>query len=269
MWPYRVVTKIFEVLSTKHSDRFSIETNTPVSGVGYQDGKYTLHTPRGTIRAGRVIHCTNGYVGHLVPKLRGLMFPVRGTMTVQDLGPNVPNKGAKESFGFHYEPIYDEETKTLADGLWYLTQNARTGHFFFGGEKGTIDDTLTADDTTISDVSLKHLQDILPTFFNYKDVKEDSLVSAWSGIMCFTQDGAPYIGKLPQSVTDREGTEEWIVGGYGGYGMPYCWLAGEALANLVVGGDVSDWLPKQYLVAPERLSPSAVSKIAEVIASLH
>ncbi|KAL5593007.1 hypothetical protein FOBRF1_012109 [Fusarium oxysporum] len=269
MWPYRVVTNVFEGLLAKYQSRLRIETNTPVTSVQYAEGSYVLTTPRGTTRARKVIYCTNGYTGSLIPKIRGLMFPVRGTMTVQDLGPNVPNHGAEKSFGFHYTPIYDEKTDTLADGLWYLTQNAKSGYFFFGGEKGTMDDTLTADDTTISKISRGHLQDILPKFFNYEYTKKDPLVSAWSGVMCFTADGAPYVGQLPASVTDRGGDGEWIVGGFNGYGMPYCWLAGEALADLFLGKGVSEWLPEAYLVDESRLSSSKVTQVVETLASFR
>lgn len=269
MWPYRVVAKVFEALLAKYPDRLSIETNTPVTGVEQANDSYTVSTPRGKMRARKIIYATNGYTGHLLPNLRGFLFPVRGTMTVQDLGPSVPNLGAEKSFGFHYVPTYDEQTQTLADGLWYLTQSAETGYFFFGGEKGTIDDTLTADDTTISRVSLDHLQNILPRFFNYTGVKEDPLVAAWSGIMGFTADGAPYVGQLPESVTGRSGEGEWIVGGFSGYGMPYCWLAGEALASLVVGEGVVDYLPEVYLIDEERLSGARVREVCEMLAAFR
>ncbi|KAL0942939.1 uncharacterized protein CTRU02_200825 [Colletotrichum truncatum] len=271
MWPYRIVSNIFHALLSEYPDRLSIETNTPVMSVERVGGKYILTTPRGQTTAGKVVYCTNGYTGHLLPKMRGLLFPVRGTMSVQDLGPNVPNKGASESFGFHYEPYYDEKSQTLADGLWYLTQSAKTGYFFFGGEKGTIDDTLTADDTVLTGHALLHLQNMLPRFFNYTDVKKDQLVSAWSGIMGFTADGAPYIGRLPFSVTGRKGDEEWLAAGYSGYGMPYCWLAGEALANMVTGQSPvdMDWLPEAYLIKEERLSPTGIEDVAEMLASFR
>lgn len=197
------------------------------------------------------------------------MFPLRGTMTVQDLGPSVPNLGSEKSFGFHYTPVFDEETNTLADGLWYLTQNAKSGYFFFGGEKGTMDDTLTADDTTVTKTSLDHLQHILPTFFNYTGVKEDPLVAAWSGVMGFTADGAPYVGRIPESITGRHGNGEWIVAGFNGYGMPYCWMAGEALASIVVGEDPKEYLPEVYRVSEERLSAARIDGVCQYLSSLR
>lgn len=269
MWPYRVITKVFENLLAKYPGRLSIETNTPVTCIDYTDDTYLVSTPRGKTRVGQVVHCTNGYASHLLPRLRGLLFPLRGTITVQDLGPNVPNNGAKDSYGFHYEPFYDEKTETVADGLWYLTQNAKTGYYFIGGEESSIDDSLTGDDTAFSDFCVDHLKTILPKFFNYTDVNADPLVSAWSGIMGFTADRAPYVGGLSTEVTGRSGNGEWIVGGFNGYGMPYCWLAGEALASMVLGQSVGDWFPQAFLINEKRLSPQRITKVATEMASLR
>ncbi|KAF9882278.1 hypothetical protein CkaCkLH20_00314 [Colletotrichum karsti] len=269
LWPYRVVSGVFQGLLDKYADRLTIETNTPITSVERADGRYVLNSPRGRTSVRKVMYCTNGYSGYLLPKLRGAIFPVRGTMSVQDLGPNVRNRGASESFGFHYEPYYDEKTETLADGLWYLTQNAKTGYFFFGGEKGTADESLTADDSSVSPHTLEHLQNILPKFFDYKDVKKDQLVSAWSGIMGFTADGAPFVGQLPASVTDRGGEDEWIAAGFAGYGMPYCWLVGEAAAKMALGLDITGLLPAAYVVNEERFSPDNIAAVAQMLASLR
>jgi glycine/D-amino acid oxidase-like deaminating enzyme len=269
MWPYRFITKLFETLLERYPDRLSIETNTPVTDIIYGEDSYTAVTPRGKTVARQIIHCTNGYASHLLPKIRGLLFPVRGTMTVQDLGPNVPNDGAKNSYGFHYVPVYDEETETLADGLWYLTQNAKSGYYFIGGEKATLSDSLTADDTTVSKFGVEELQKVLPKFFDYKNVKTDPLISAWSGIMGFTLDGAPYVGQLPSVATGRAGNGEWITAGFNGYGMPSCWLAGEALANMVLDHGVNDWFPEAFLPTHERLSSDRIRRMAEAIASLQ
>ncbi|ETS81314.1 hypothetical protein PFICI_06316 [Pestalotiopsis fici W106-1] len=269
LWPYRVVTSVFAGLLSKYSRQLSIETKTPVTSVTHDGDAYLLHTPRGTTRAKKVIHCTNGHVGHLVPNIRGVIYPLRGTMTVQDLGPNVPNRGREKSFAFHYVPQYDKESETLADGLWYLTQNAKTGYFFFGGDKGTMEQTLNADDSVLTDVSRDHLQDVLPRFFGYQDTKLDSMKSAWSGIMGFTHDEIPLVGKLPMSATGRAGDGEFIAAGFNGYGMPYAWLAGEQLAKLVVGKGFAEWFPECFQLSESRLSPSAVAEVASYYASLQ
>lgn len=186
-------------------------------------------------------------------------------MTVQDLGDNVQNNGGKASYGFHYVPVYDEKARTRADGLVYLTQNAKSGLYFIGGENGTMEEALTADDTTTSKSSIDFLQKALPKYFDHANAKKDSLVSAWSGVMGFTIDSAPYVGRLPHSTTGREGEGEWISAGFNGYGMPYCWLAGQALAKMMLGQPTADLLPSAFSVSEERLSLLRIDQMAEGI----
>jgi glycine/D-amino acid oxidase-like deaminating enzyme len=245
-------------LKQTYASRLSIEANTPVNKVQHipeanQSHPYSLETPRGTIRARQVVYCTNGYTSHLLPKLKGRVFPKRGTMTVQDLGDKVPNHGSTTSWNLHQKPRYDKESDCIINGSYYLQQNARSGYFFFGGEAQTAFTALTPDDSNASPVSVKHLQDKLPEFFGLESETNGKLVSSWSGIMGFTSDSLPLVGKLPKSVTLREGEGEWIAAGYNGGGMCLCWRTGEAIANMIYGQDVSSWFPAAFEVTPERL----------------
>lgn len=128
---------------------------------------------------------------------------------------------------------------------------------------------LTSDDTALSKCSVEHMTNVLPKFLNYTDTKEDPLVAHWSGIMGFTPDLSPYVSKLPVSVTGRTGDEEYIAAGVSGYGMPYCWLVGEALAKMLMGQDVGDELPAACLITEERLDSSNIAAIAKEFASMR
>ena len=250
VWPYRVVTQVFSSLLTKHSHRLAIETNTPVTSVTYDPSPspshpYIVHTNRGPLRATQIAYCTNGYTGHLLPGVRGMIYPFKGTMTVQDPAGNVPNQGHSLSWGIHYPPKYDPESEKYAYGLHYLAQSAKTGYFYFGGENARFNDCLTADDATTGPGSVDHLQRVLPRLFGQGD-KPWPLVSSWSGIMGFSADGLPVVGRLPSRVTRRAGDGEWIAAAFNGYGMANCLLSGEALALMMLGEDVSDCLPDAY-----------------------
>lgn len=260
VWPYRVVTNTFDDLLSRYPSRLSIETNTPVTEVVYgpsADSKhpYILTTPRGIIRATHVAYCTNGYTGHLLPALRGVLFPMKGTMTVQDLTtiPSVPNRGSTTSWAIHYTPFLDAATGGLADGLIYGMQNANTGWHFFGGEKSPPEQLLSSDDSTLSQSSVQFLQESLGSLFGLQGPAHQKLVSAWSGIMGFTSDTLPLVGKLPSALTGRDGQGEWFSGGYNGYGMPSAWLAGESLGLMILGQSPREYLPEAYLISEERL----------------
>ncbi|KAJ5795887.1 uncharacterized protein N7518_004427 [Penicillium psychrosexuale] len=256
VWPYRLVTKVFAALLEKYPGRLTIETHTPVESVEHISTlayPYTLHTSRGPLRARTVVHCTNGYSGHLLPHLRGLVYPFKGTMTVQDPQNAVPNQGTAVSWGFHYPPTYDPATQRLGFGLYYLGQSAKTGYFYFGGEHARFDESISADDSFVTDDSVKHLEDVLPRFFGKNDKSDWRLVSSWSGVMGYSPDGLPIVGRLSPEMTGREGDGEWIAAAFNGYGMANSLLSGEALALMILGEDVSDWLPASYGLGEKRL----------------
>jgi glycine/D-amino acid oxidase-like deaminating enzyme len=262
MWPYRLVTKIWEILLKRYPERLSIETLTPVESISHSldsgsPNQYSLSTLRGVVQAKTVIHCTNGHAGHLIPKLRGKLWPVRGTMTVQELPSKVENHGADRSWAVIGKTHYDQSANLIDTGLLYLTQNPKSGYFFLGGDRAAPSDLSSPDDTQISSSGLQYLQEALPPTFcgpevNGKCSSQTKLISAWSGIMGFTADGLPMVGRLSNALTERTGNGEYLAAGYNGYGMPTCWLAGETVASIALGKQKAEYFPDAYLLTEER-----------------
>ncbi|KAF1999325.1 FAD dependent oxidoreductase [Amniculicola lignicola CBS 123094] len=256
LWPYRLITRIYDHLVCTYPSRFTLETNTPALSIEYNattfpSHPYTIATPRGTIRSTKVIHCTNGYAGHLLPLLRGALYPNRGTMTVQDLGDRLPNHGQNTSWSLHSAP--QTRSGKVDSGMCYLQQNALTGYFFIGGEKRTMEEAITSNDSEHNESSVLHLQDKLPRLFGLHPSKGDRLVSTWTGIMGYTADGLPLVGRLSSPITGRMGDGEYIAAGFNGMGMSMCILAGEAIAQMIVGGDITKWFPEAFEISTERL----------------
>ncbi|EAU32714.1 predicted protein [Aspergillus terreus NIH2624] len=256
VWPYRLVTNAFASLMEKYPSRLSIETNTPATAVSYDSAStnypYIVQTPRGSLQAAKVAYCTNGYTGHLLPSLRGRMFPYKGTMTVQDPAESIPNQGRDLSWGFHYPAKFDAQSGRWAAGLYYLLQNANSGYFYFGGEDTRIDLCLSPDDSYAGEASVMQLREKLPPFLGYGNRGPWPLISSWSGIMGFSADGVPLVGQLPSSLTGRDGTGEYLAAAFNGYGMANCLMSGEALAKIMLGEEVP-WLPGAYGVSDARL----------------
>ncbi|CAL3969324.1 unnamed protein product [Diplocarpon coronariae] len=263
LWPYRLVTRLYSLLVPQYSGRFSIETSTPAMDVIFDkdDQKYQVTTTRGVIKATHVIHATNGYSGHLLPLLRGKIYPLRGTMTVQRCPPLFPKVGGTRSWSTHHKPTYDPATGRYSLGLYYMTQNETSGDIYLGGEDKKIDEILTSDDTTAGDgFAVANLQSLPGTWFGEDIFPEHEqaarLKSSWSGIMGFTGDGLPLVGNLTPGLTGRHGPGEWIAAGFNGYGMVNCWMSGVAVANMVLGRDAenSAWFPEVYQVSEKRLN---------------
>lgn len=255
--PYRLFTALYKNLIEEHQGRFTLETNTPVGSISYEQNAprdsaaYLLQTPRGLVRAYHVIHCTNGHAGHLIPGLVGKLWPVRATMSRQKLGPSFPRLGDQFSWSYRSKPSMDPYTGITDIGLYYAQQNVHTGDLWIGGEVQKIDDMLSADDSIVPELAKRNLCSVVPKILQGAEPVEP--VSVWSGIMGFTTDGLPLVGQLPAAFTNRAGCGEWIAGGYSGHGMDKAWSCGEAVARMLLGEQPPSWMPKSFLLGQERM----------------
>ncbi|KIN08850.1 hypothetical protein OIDMADRAFT_141111 [Oidiodendron maius Zn] len=284
LFPYRFVTSVFRSLLDESPSAISIETNTPVTSICMHSPAthpYQVHTPRGIINARYIIHATNAYAGHLIPGLRGKMIGIRAHMSAQAAPQSFPQSDGKRSWSFVYgKADYD-----------YMTQrHGKSGDLMLGGgfccsmAKG-LDHIAVYDDSVAEPLTSCHLRGMIPTVWG-EDAEGGRVKNIWSGIICYTADSLPYVGRLDYRLTGRkvsgssqDGKDqpaEWISAGYHGEGMVYAWLCGVAVGRMVVGsededldeqlgmprGRVSEWLPKELLVTYKRVQNSDILDIA-------
>lgn len=258
-WPYRFITTIWEQIYTLHKKRLHIETNTPVSDISYAAGEeypYTLQTNRGTVKAKTIVHATNGYTGHLLPKLRAKIFPVKGFMSSQTAGSNFGQYSRDRTWSFFLEQKFDYAANTQTSGVYYGNQSPNSRDIFWGSDCQALDGVFSADDSTIPDVTRKDISTILPTLFDGWAAEERPRVKEmWAGTLGYTADHLPLVGELPVSVTGRsQKGGELICAGFNGAGMCQCWSSGEAVVKMIFGEDVNGLLPRPYLITEERLN---------------
>ncbi|KAF4222533.1 hypothetical protein CNMCM8980_003700 [Aspergillus fumigatiaffinis] len=287
IWPYRFVTGILAHLRAEFPHDLRIESNTPVISirdVTIEEAtplRYSIETTRGTIRARNVIHCTNAHVGHLVPGLRGRIYPVRGQMSAQAPGSKFRNQGTEHSWIFNYERGFD-----------YLTQlpPSKAGEMMmFGGglaqgELGGVGDFGISADSELSLYADIHLSGALSAIFgreNWGSVPGPSVEKMWTGNMGFSADGFPWVGQLPVSLTGREQKEkgqgaEWVSAGFSGEGMVLAWLCGKALGTMLLAYDDElvetesadlSWFPEQMLVTEKRIKKSVLPRDVDGMSS--
>ncbi|KAJ4152398.1 hypothetical protein NW754_004193 [Fusarium falciforme] len=258
-WPYRLITGVFKRLQDQFPDRLNIETNTPVTTILYDDKTdakypYIITTPRGIVKAAHVIHCTNGHTGHLLPRLRGKIFPMREAMSAQHVGDKMPDMSDQMSWTFLEEPKFDSKTGMIRIGWVYGLQNRNNGGFWIGGEDRRPEEMIASDDSVISIQGKVDLETKLTQVFSHNWVpKQPRIQGIWTGIMASTGDTLPFVGNLPASVTGRPGKGEWIAGGWNQYGMTNGLTCGEALGRMVLGLKVPEIIPREYLITEERL----------------
>jgi glycine/D-amino acid oxidase-like deaminating enzyme len=257
-----MITNIFLELQEKYPDQLSLDSNTPVLRVSKNSAAgpgYLLSTPRGTVKASHVVYCTEAHTAHLLPKLTGIIVPRRGQMTVQSPGKNFERLMGKRSFNFNWDQGHD-----------YLHQNPETGDLVIGGGEhgGVSGSSLTygqrSDDVEILPDKI-HLSGLMRVVFGEEGWGEvpaghKAIKASWSGILGQSLDHVPLVGLLPQEalhdrcVGDRKRGAEWISVGFGGYGMTNCWMSGVALARQILGQEIPEWFPEQFVVSSSRLA---------------
>lgn len=264
------MTDIWSELVETYPTRLSIETKTPVKRITYDrddrnaDYPYILHTPRGEVKARHVIHATNGYTGHLLPSIRGSIYPLRGSMSVQKSTPEFGDHGNSLTWSMANRKVYEPATDVLEAGTYYAHQNGLTGDIFIGGEMTAASELFVTDDTEVNVHCRDNFATLLPRYFVkgwHEDGPRPEIRAMWTGIMGFTGDRLPLVGPLPQSATQRGRNGdggEWIAAGFNGYGMSLCWACGEAVAKMVLGmDDGSELLPAAFLATRERIEKPA------------
>ncbi|GAP93328.1 putative fad dependent oxidoreductase [Rosellinia necatrix] len=230
----------------------NLQTNTPVTGVSKNaEGRYLIDTPRGCITARRVVMATNGYTARLLKKFQGIIVPLRGHVTAQRPGLNMPKNGLPGTYSFFYEKGYD-----------YMIQRPKGYKFerdiIIGGrltsavsnglnEYGTVDDSSQDEDT------MQDLRNTLPWYFgdNWGDDNSDGRVHAeWTGIMGYSPDGLPFVGEVPGD------KNLWVSASFQGHGMVLCWMSARALVEMMQGRDdeaLNQWFPSVYRISEPRL----------------
>lgn len=149
----------------------------------------------------------------------------------------------------------------------------------YGGLKalGNPDDSDAAEDVLTG----FHLKNSLPKWFGLEnwgfDDVDSRVKSSWTGVMGFTGDLLPLVGKVPSGVAsgdegkDEDGKaeeekgegEEWIAAGFNGYGMVNCWGSGKALVSMILNQSPPESFPHSYILTKERLAKMRAEAVVE------
>lgn len=234
IWVYKFVTGLLARLVEDHG--LNVQANTPVLGIDDHEGEEfaVVKTIRGEFKARQVVHATNGWIGHLVPELRPLISPVRGNVTRQV--PPAEFRLKSSVWSRYGDKDYD-----------YLIQRPK-GDIVVG--RANLHRVATADDSEIDMLPHAHLRGISSQIFKTTNPNQGfDVTHSWSGILGFTQDKSPFVGKLP--LPGR--SHQWICGGYQGYGMTKAFKTPQMLAALMLGEEVPKNYPRSMIITPERI----------------
>lgn len=213
-----------------------ILTGREVTGISQtEDGTYRISCGEETYAARRLVLAAGAWCGPL-GKMLGVQIPivpVRGQMwATQPLPPRVfYSLSSAESYA-HWSrnpggsgdtpPELTHVADRRVTRHLYGRQN-RDGEIIFGGDRELVGYDYTVDAGGV-EVNFGHASEVLPM------LGELSISRTWSGMMPFSLDGRPIIGKLPQL------DEVYIVSGLASSGFGRGPMAGKLIADYVHTG---------------------------------
>ena len=228
----------------------NLQTETPALSLRREGDAWAIETPRGVIRARQVVLATNGFTAHLLPRLQGVIVPLRGHMSAQRPGSGLPAGGLGRTYTFldrhGYEYMIQRPPGTEA-----------AGRIMIGGcttklPDGGVREFGTTDDTTYDMAVVRLLEQCTKEYFGAcwgEDDPRGRLSHYWTGIMGFSGDGFPLVGPVPGE------TDLFVAAAFNGQGMVLCWLAGQALAHTLHGrrDEARSLLPSAFQITEDRM----------------
>ena len=244
---------VIGILALALKKGLNLQTETPALNIRKRERGHSgwiVETPRGAIEAEKLVLATNGYTAHLYPPLQGVIVPLRGHMTAQRPGSGLPKDGLATTYSFIYDDGYEymiprPQGSTFAGDIMIgggATKGPDEGMCEFG----------TTDDTTTDAVILTYVEDSAAERFGSNwgdDHAEGRLRRAWTGIMGYSADGFPLIGKMPSE------DDLYIAASFQGSGMVLCLESTRALFAIMKNDDegLDRWFPNAFLITHERM----------------
>lgn len=235
--------------------------------------------------------------------MRGKIIPVRATASAQR--PGRASSPSTLDSGRSWLLRHDRGA-----GFDYLSQlppapSGEPGAMILGGGFNLVEDGLgeaaLSDDSTVHPLIRAYLGGALPVIFGEQNwgaeaavdesAQNDSqagwaagrVMAVWSGIVAYSADGHPWVGRVPPRISERApptpavaghktaGPGEWIAAGYSGDGMTAALLSGRALAYMILGHEdelsTKDRLPEPFIITETRWANAKPEELMAEVAS--
>ncbi|KAF9776929.1 hypothetical protein IL306_004819, partial [Fusarium sp. DS 682] len=220
LWPYKLIHHLFSE-ALKH-DNLNLQTNTRVTKISdFPDanGNWTVTTSRGLLKARKIIMATNAYTAALLPEYREKIIPYRAICS-RIVAPNPPMLA--DSYAIRFGPSDFDYLIPRPDGS-IIVGGARRDYF-----RHTEDWYGSVDDTKVIERAKDYFEGYMQRHFRGWENSGARTDQVWTGIMGYSSDQLPHIGRVP----GRENM--FLMGSFTGHGMPQIFLAAKGLSRMVL-----------------------------------
>lgn len=213
-----------------------VQTTTEVIGITSSDSVWHVETNKGNYAAQSVVIAAGAWsknIGEMV----GVNIPIKpvvGQMwSTEPLPPRVFGTIASIESSFHWteKPYVDDKSppELTHFGDERVTRHLygrqrRSGEIIFGGDRRSLGFSKSIDAAGI-EVNKTHASEVLPLLSGLP------VSSTWSGLMPFSDDGKPVIGRIPKH------DNLFVVSGLGSSGFGRGPAAGMLIADLICRGE--------------------------------
>jgi glycine/D-amino acid oxidase-like deaminating enzyme len=222
-----------------------VYANTPVTEISSsRDEKdyWTAHTPRGPVRARKIVYCTNAYTPALLPRYKDKIIPVRGicshiSSSAGKNSPHLPNTYSLRFDKQQYDYLIPRADGSIIVGgarkaFWHIKES------WFGN----------SNDNELVEGGREYFDGYMQKYFRGWENSDAKLEKVWTGstssssllpnldseltfacpvVMGYSSDFVPHLGQVPNTPS------QFILAGFSGHGMPQILLASRGIASMV------------------------------------
>lgn len=179
----------------------------PAVKLALESAVKSAQTTTGVVTAPRIVLCTGGYTGALVPKLRRAILPIATYMMVSESAPDLIATAIHTR-----EAMLDDRR---ASDYYRVVDGGK--RLLWGGR-------ITTRAASSGGVARQLRREMIGTYPQLKDLRTEL---SWSGQMGYARHLMPQIGQLHPNV--------WHATAFGGHGLNTTAIAGKVLAEAVLG----------------------------------
>jgi glycine/D-amino acid oxidase-like deaminating enzyme len=221
--PYKFILALLQRV-LEMGKQVNLQTHTPATAL-HEDsvnGGWIVETPRGSIKAKKIVHASNAYVSTLLPEYTKSIIPCRGICT------HVAVPEGKS--GATLTNLY--VIRDTAGVLSYLIPLSGAEGVIVGGSSRLFRPYPqqwydNVDDSTLIEASSGFFDNFMQRTFNGWENSNAYVKEAWTGVMGYSFDSLPHLGEVPGK------SGQYIVAGFNGHGMPVIWLAAKGIAEMI------------------------------------